>query len=484
MKKPDAVFDRHWEWARLVRFATDPRPGPTLGIVSGRRRQGKSTLVHALTQATGGFYFEALEGNGAEILRDLGAKVAAHVGAPAPFTFATPEQALVALVNLGAAGRAVPVVLDEFPCWATATPTVPSLVRNLLGPGGAGRTDARCRLLLCGSALSLMGGLLGGQAPLRGRAGLELVVDAFDFRSAREFWGLCDLDLAVRVFAIVGGTPAYRREFVADDTPNSAREFDAWVARTVLNPAVPLFREARYLLAEDPAVGDLGLYHSVLAAIAAGETTSARIAARMGRPATALAHPLTVLADAGFVAREQDAFHAKKVHYAITEPIIRFHHAILRPAWSELERPGRAREVWRRARPSFLAQVVGPTFEALCRTWALRFAEARTFGGPVHAVRRGLVPDAGERRLHEVDVVVLGEGERLLAIGEAKWGAPMDGRDVDRLRRIVHLLGSRGHDVSGTRLACFGAAGFAADLRARERAERLVLVDLARLYGV
>lgn len=46
-------------------------------------------------------------------------------------------------------------------------------------------------------------------------------------------------------------------------------------ARTVLNPSVPLFREARYLLAEDPAIGSLGLYHSVRAAIAAGETTSA-----------------------------------------------------------------------------------------------------------------------------------------------------------------------------------------------------------------
>lgn len=43
-----------------------------------------------------------------------------------------------------------------------------------------------------------------------------------------------------------------------------------------LSPAVPLFREARYLLAEDPAIGDLGLYHSVLSAIAYDETTSAK----------------------------------------------------------------------------------------------------------------------------------------------------------------------------------------------------------------
>ncbi len=106
---------------------------------------------------------------------------------------------------------------------------------------------------------------------------------AFDFRTARRFWGLRDLTLAAKVFAIVGGTPAYRREFVTDDAPAGLEDFDAWVARTVLNPAVTLFREARYLLAEDPAIGHLGLYHSVLAAIAVGEDDPGPSSERPGR---------------------------------------------------------------------------------------------------------------------------------------------------------------------------------------------------------
>jgi hypothetical protein len=35
MKKPTAIFDRDWEWGELRRFVADPRPGITLGIVSG-----------------------------------------------------------------------------------------------------------------------------------------------------------------------------------------------------------------------------------------------------------------------------------------------------------------------------------------------------------------------------------------------------------------------------------------------------------------
>ncbi|CAO5163646.1 hypothetical protein FAIPA1_230081 [Frankia sp. AiPs1] len=52
--------------------------------------------------------------------------------------------------------------------------------------------------------------------------------------------------------AIVGGTPAYRREFARDDTPASPDDFDAWVTRTVLSPTSALFLEGRYLLADEP----------------------------------------------------------------------------------------------------------------------------------------------------------------------------------------------------------------------------------------
>jgi uncharacterized protein len=51
--------------------------------------------------------------------------------------------------------------------------------------------------------------------------------------------------LAAQVHAIVGGTPAYRREFVQDDAPVGESDFDDWVVRTVLNPQTPLLEEAR-----------------------------------------------------------------------------------------------------------------------------------------------------------------------------------------------------------------------------------------------
>jgi len=62
-----------------------------------------------------------------------------------------------------------------------------------------------------------------------------------------------DPGLAVMVHAVVGGTPAYR-SFIHGDGPDSVTDFDDWVLRTVLDPATPLFREVRYLLAEESSL--------------------------------------------------------------------------------------------------------------------------------------------------------------------------------------------------------------------------------------
>jgi len=262
-------------------------------VVSGRRRQGKTLLLYSLAQATDGLYFAATEATETDSLRRLGQVIADHLGAPAPLQLRSWEHAIDVLLEIGRK-RPTVAVLDEFPYLALANRALPSVIQQALTPSRPERTTSRTRLLLCGSAMSFMGGMLSGTAPLRGRAGLELRVAPLDYRLAAQFWNLDDPRLAVHVHAIVGGTPAYRREYVRDDAPSSMADFDSWVARAVLSPASPLFREARYLLAEDPGLRDPTLYHSVLAAVAEGNTTRSGIATYIGRKATDLQHPLTL----------------------------------------------------------------------------------------------------------------------------------------------------------------------------------------------
>jgi hypothetical protein len=272
--------------------------------------------------------------------------------------------------------------------------------------------------------MSVMGGLLSGSASLRGRAVFELIVHPFGYRDAARFWGITDPKLAVLVHSVVGGTPAYRRELLREDAPADLADFDAWVIRSVLNPQTPLFREARYLLAEETEIRDPSLYHSVLAAVAEGNNTSGGIASYIGRKSNEVAHPLRVLADSRLLIKEPDLFRSGRARYRIAEPLITFYQAIMSRDWARLELGGGS-AVWSGARARFLSEVTGPHFEAICRDYAIA-ADPAVFGGPPGQVGSGVVVDPANRTQIQIDVAILAPAEpgrprTILSLGEVKW---------------------------------------------------------------
>jgi len=476
MRKPERIFARDEEWGHLVRFASRTTDQPLLGVVTGRRRQGKTYLVQALAEQTGGMYFGATEATETESLALFAAAVGTHLGSPSPPRFDTWDDAIRFLFSLEPSTG--PFVIDEFPYLSKVSPALPSILQREIDQ--AASVGRRTSLLLCGSAMSVMGGLLSGGAPLRGRASLELVVRPFDYRLAARFWELVDPRLAVLVHAVAGGTPAYRR-FVDDDIPSSVDNFDEWVLRTVLSPVNPLFREARYLLEEEMEVRDSALYHSVLAAVAAGNSTRGGIANYVGRKSTDIGHHLTVLEDSGLLRRQHDVFRSRRSIYQVAEPLVVFYHVVMRPQWGLLE-SGRTQNVWEAARARFSSQVVGPHFEQLCRDFTLA-APAGLFAELPGQIGAGVVPDHSRHSQIEVDVVVLaptvpGRRSKILSLGEVKWGEVMGRRHVERLERARQLL-SRDYDTSETILACYSGAGFEPDLD-----PTILTVGLDDLYAV
>jgi uncharacterized protein len=486
--KPEHIFDRDAEWAGLTSFAANSAPRAMLGVVSGRRRMGKTYLVRALVEQHGGFYFGATAATEGESLRQFGAALARYSGSPVPFSFVNWDDAISYLFGLAVPGRGtlpLLVVIDEFPYLAKPAPELPSLIQREIDRFQV--TESGMRLLLCGSAMSIMGGLLASAAPLRGRAQLELIVRPFGYRSAAEFWGVADNPaLAARLHAVLGGTPAYRRQFLAEDVPDGLDDFNDWLCRTVLSPLSPLFREARYLLAEEADIRDTALYHSVLAAVAEGNSTRGGIASYIGRKSVDISHPLNVLEDSHLLVREADIFRAGKSQYRIAEPLIIFYEAVMRPSWARLE-SGQARDVWAQAEARFAAQVVGPHFEAMCREFILGPGRS-LLGGHLGRVGAGVVVDRAGRRQIEIDVAVAEDGSggskaSVAMLGEAKWGTVMGLPHLERLARARDVLASRDMDMDHCVLTCFSAAGFSEALRAEAGRGGVLLLGLADLYG-
>lgn len=484
LPKPDELFDRDDEWSELSRFATNDAMGATLALVYGRRRQGKTLLLELLTESTGGFLATGLEQSSAMNLASLGTAYAEYARLGAPVSFGSWEHAIDALLALGERDAPTPVVLDEFPYLVATAPELPSIIQSALSPRGQARRRSRARMVLCGSAFSMMRNLLGGTAALRGRAPREVVVHPFGYRESAEFWDLRgQWELAVRVHALCGGTPAYL-DYCAGDVPDGLADFDEWVVRNLLNPASAFFREGRVLVSEEPDLRDVSLYFSVLTALAAGHTRRSQLAAALGRKEGALAHPLTVLEEARLVAAQQDALRSRRTTFRVVEPMLRFHQLVVAPRESRLSR-GRRRQIWDELSGTVSSRILGPHFEELARQWTREHASPRTIGGIASLVGPTVLHSPADRSTHELDVVVVeDEAERprrVCAIGEAKWRAdPMGRAQLERLRRLRTLLPAQ---EQPPRLLLFSRAGFEPELRREAAADpETELVDLERLY--
>ena len=487
MPYPADMVGRRAEWARVQEFARSGEADASLGIVWGRWRVGKSFLLESVVDENDGFYYAAVRGSSAEALRELGERIGARQGAAAPLALDTWEQAIEALLALGRERETI-VVLDEYPYLLEHTPHLDSIIQRAFGVRAPARATSRTRLILCGSAMTVMSRILGGTAPLRGRAGMDLRISPFDFRLARDLHGIADARTALRTYSVIGGVPAYAREMVGGDLPSGRGDFDRWICRRVLSPAAPLFSEVPLLLSEDPATArarKINLYHAALAGIATGHHAHGKLTSYVKIPGASLAPIIEALVAAELVHRVQDPIRENRPTYHPGDPLIRFHYAVIRRHQARLSRhDADTARTWRHIRPTFASQVLGPCFEAAARYWAAHFADPASLGGyPDHVGPVTVVlPDGAE---HQVDVVVAAADSEsplersVLALGEAKSGERVTKRHPQRLEAVRTVLG---HRAAGARLILFGA-DFAPGLtRAALERDDVELVDLDRLY--
>jgi uncharacterized protein len=457
----------------------------TLGLMYGRRRIGKSTLLHESIRARGGFYWEATRGERAVHLTRLGEALGRHAGV-GRLALESWEDAIAQLLRLGA-GSVTPVALDEFGYLLEADPTLDSVIAAAIGPAGQEAVVGQARLTLCGSAIAMMGALTAGEAPLRGRAGMELVMRPFDFWQIASLLDMeSDLALATRVFAVIGGVIGYATDMVDHDLPTGGDDFPRWVAGRVLSPAATLHHEAITLLAEEPTLASASptLHHSILGAIANGAVTAGSIGNQLRRPVPNIAPALSRLIAAGFVLRHEDPIRAQRPTYALADPFLQFHYAVLEPH-GLLLRDREPLEVWTRTlATTFDSRVRGPVFEEQARAWVRRYASIATLGAsPDHVGPSSVHIDGKE---HELDVVVATadagaepSARTVVAIGEAKAGQTITPRDVRRLETARAALGGR---AAGAKLLLFGSE-FDEEVRLAAKTRHDVeLVDLARLY--
>ncbi|MFC8943623.1 ATP-binding protein, partial [Streptomyces griseoincarnatus] len=186
MEKPGHVLNREREWNLLSEFVVDPSPQMRLAIVSGRRRSGKSYLLEALAKQAGGLYVTAVQEEGRiPALQRFTRSVARAAGVPSStLRLDDWEDALTTALDVTTRQGSPLLVIDELPYLLQHSPEIPGLLQLLYDRSQSGEAPGG-RVVLCGSALSVMNDLLSGTKPLRGRAVVDLRMLPFDARTAR-----------------------------------------------------------------------------------------------------------------------------------------------------------------------------------------------------------------------------------------------------------------------------------------------------------
>jgi hypothetical protein len=413
------------EIARLRRALSSEQP--TLTVVYGRRRLGKTMLLN-LALSGGDLYFVADRTEAAHQRHVLAAVVAQTYPDFARTPYPDWESLLPAL-NAYLAPRGA-LCLDEFPHLVEQSPELPALLQRLIDEKRLGY-----HLVLCGSAQNVMDGLCSApSAPLYGRASLVLRVAPLGIATFRQALQLAPVE-AVEEYAVWGGVPRYWTLRADCATLTDA----LW--QHLFSPDGALYDEPLRLFQDD--IKDPVKTSTLMSYIAAGAHRLSEIAARCGEPATNLSRPLKKLVELGYLEKEVpfgvDEKNAKKSLYKIADPLMAFYFRFVVPnrSFIELGRPDPL-EV---ALDAHFSEFVGQQWERLCR----HAVSGRVVDGVLYgrAARWWGSVLSEDRRPVEIELDVVAESldKRTLLVGECKWTGLEDAERLSAdLRRKAELL--------------------------------------------
>jgi AAA+ ATPase superfamily predicted ATPase len=394
------------------------QPGAALGLVWGRRRVGKTSLLEEFSQGKR-VVFHTGAGRPAddelalfsEAVRDV-VKLGARDLATRPFT--SWDDALDSLASAATRERLL-VVVDEFPDLVEVSPQLPGILRAFWDRA---RSQTKLKVLLCGSAVRTMEAIQQERAPLYGRFDLTLLLHPFRPHDAAELLkGMSAGDQAL-VWGITGGIPLYLSWW------NRQQGVKQNLLRLACTPGGRLLDEGQLVLATEGDLGGLG--GQVLRAIAAGRTRHNEIAQAVGtEPARVLERLVELRLVERLVPVTENPARTRRRIYRIADNFLAFWLGLL-----DRHRSAIGRGLGRQILPVLTEQLnqhMGDRWESAFREHLTRLAANGDLGSGIVDVGRWW-QDAPPV---EIDAVALsGQSREVVLIGEAKWSRRVDGRAI------------------------------------------------------
>ncbi len=463
------------ELAFLNQLLTRRHPGPAqLVLLYGRRRVGKTVLLHRWAQQSGLPYtYWAAEKETAPLQRrKLYARLLGVPFEQAP-RFASWAELWEAAARLLQGQRRI-LILDELPYAAEADPAMLSALQHAWDQHfQAGELI----IVLCGSHVRTMETLLARQSPLFGRLTGQWLLQPLDFAALRLFFPGWTVEERVALYAMVGGVPAYLAWLDPD------RSLVENIRQVVLAPGSMFVAEPQFLLYDE--VREPQTYLAILKAIGRGNHTLNEIsnASLVGK--THLSTYLATLQALRLVERRLPVTipvarrrKSRQGRYHFSDPYFRFYFRFIDPYQEYLVTEPERLLIG--VKQGLRAFVGGSAFEELAQEWLRRQGRIEALPFEPEAVG-----SHWSRRV-QVDAVAVNWQTQDVLLGECKWtDAPIDRKimrelveeKTPKVRRDLEAYGGpwRVH------YAFFARHGFTEAARRFGKDHGALLVDLAQL---
>jgi hypothetical protein len=451
--------DRDREFAFLEeRFSTGERQ---LLVLYGRRRVGKTALVTwFLDRQSREYVYFLADQRGTTANAERFAEQCANAFDDVPPAVEGFDDVFEYVVRR--TDEELIVVIDEFSYLVEEDEAIPSVFQRIHDSILA---ESHISVILLGSSISMMEeGALSHESPLYGRRTGQWKLTPMRFVDACGFFPSCSLEELIRVYAILGGVPAYLEQF---DPGTSIAEN---VRTSVVSKGTFLYEEPEFFLRQE--LREPATYMAILEAMAAGSTRVTDIANAAGRDAKGMSRYLQNLQRLEAIDRVVPVTepNRKQGIYAINDHFFAFWFRFVYPNRSDIER-GNTNAV-AESILSDLNEHVSHVFEDVCR----QAVQQPDF--PVTVSRTGTWWYGEE----EIDVVAVSEEDERLLVGECKWTATPVGEGLlSDLEAKTPSVRWRGTNRSEN-FVLFSKSGFTEPLRETARTrDDLLLYDLPTL---
>ncbi|OYT40914.1 MAG: ArsR family transcriptional regulator [Candidatus Altiarchaeales archaeon ex4484_43] len=219
------------------------------------------------------------------------------------------------------------MVFDEFPNMVHS-PTILSIIQEYWDEK---LKNSGIFIILCGSSLSMMEKyVLNYRTPIYGRGTYDLKIQDLRIRDVGEFFPDLGLDDVIKIYGVLGGTPAYLLEFSAslEDT-----------IRDIMRGRSFLYREPEFVLREE--VNEPRYFMSILHAISIGRNRVNEIVNLTGLDRGMVGKYLSILRDLDLVEREvsiTEGWKTRRSLYSIRDNFFNFWFRFIYSNMQEIER--------------------------------------------------------------------------------------------------------------------------------------------------